>query len=254
MDNNKVLTMIEDEMPSVMKKCEKRYRLSEFWFYEDIHDWVFYGTIDILWHNLMTEYGAFTPGKEFKCAEEALAGLLRRGCNKDNFYFPNIQKILVRMENLSYVINKGPRCFNARPNMPGRYHADYQLQWIAFSTEEFADFIFDFETIVPMVFQKTEEVLEPIKLKWMQSAKIFQVLEPFRKTHLEPVGITIGIRDFDERSARVRFWWLDKVPLDLDVPIDSIQEIFASVPEMMSRQEDSTFRNFFFCDYPADDV
>lgn len=41
MDNNKVLTMIEDEMPSVMKKCEKRYRLSEFWFYEDIHDWVF---------------------------------------------------------------------------------------------------------------------------------------------------------------------------------------------------------------------
>ena len=44
MDNNKVLTMIEDEMPSVMKKCEKRYRLSEFWFYEDIHDWVFYGT------------------------------------------------------------------------------------------------------------------------------------------------------------------------------------------------------------------
>ena len=113
--------MIEEEMPSVMKKCEKRYRLSEFWFYEDMRDWVFYGTIDILWHNLMTEYGAFNPGKEFKCAEEALAGLLRRGCNRDNFYFPNIQKILVQMENLSYVINKGPRCFNARPNMPGRY-------------------------------------------------------------------------------------------------------------------------------------
>lgn len=99
--------MIEEEMPSVMKKCEKRYRLSEFWFYEDMRDWVFYGTIDILWHNLMTEYGAFNPGKEFKCAEEALAGLLRRGCNRDNFYFPNIQKILVQMENLAYVINKG---------------------------------------------------------------------------------------------------------------------------------------------------
>ena len=102
--------MIEEEMPSVMKKCEKRYRLSEFWFYEDMRDWVFYGTIDILWHNLMTEYGAFTPGKEYKCAEEVLAGLLHRGCNKENFYFPNIQKIMVRMENLSYVINKGLRC------------------------------------------------------------------------------------------------------------------------------------------------
>ena len=158
------------------------------------------------------------------------------------------------MENLSYVINKGLRCFSARPNMPGRYQADHRLQWIALSAKEFADFIFDFETIVPMVFQKTEEALEPIKLKWMQSAKILQVLEPFRKTYLEPVGITIGIRDFDERSARVRFWWLDKVPLDLDVPLDNIQEILASVPEMMSRQEDSTFRNFFFGDYPADDV
>lgn len=107
MDNNKVLTMIEDEMPSVMKKCEKRYRLSEFWFYEDMRDWVFYGTIDILWHNLMTEYGAFTPGKEFKCAEEALAGLLRRGCNKDNFYFPNIQKFWSGWKTLAMSSIKG---------------------------------------------------------------------------------------------------------------------------------------------------
>jgi hypothetical protein len=187
-----------------------------------------------LWDQLMAGCNAYDPGHPLLVSEKALACLIRRGVDKGHLYM-NGTDARVELPHLTYYVDKegagcsaGPCVWSAK-RLP--------LRWISLRGEDFADFVFEFDSLVGTVVENVDRFLLEYKVKAMQYEIICQTLNHLGEQFLKPKGIRWTVSpDFTDQYVHVTF--SDGIHLSIceTIPTQYLMQVFRDIPGRMADQ------------------
>lgn len=187
-----------------------------------------------LWDKLMSFYEAYAADRPLLLSEKALACLIRRGADRKNIRL-NGTNAKVRLNNLTYYVEKEGFGCTAGPCCTARFWCNLPMRWVSLSGEDFADFMFEFDELVPALAKEVDDRLLETKVK----AKQYEILSQ-SAGHLGEIFLTQnGIRwqvgtDFTESEISVTFSDGTHLPIRETIPLDKLTDVFQSIPDRMN--------------------
>lgn len=188
------------------------------------------------WDNLLSSCGAF-EGETLTQSEKALACLVRKGVDINSIKRKGTTSY-VTLETLTYRISKEGVGFSSAPCVHTGTLYNLPMRWISLSGEEFADFMFDFDSIAGSVYAKIDNYLLEEKALAMQYSIICQSVDILGEQYLKPHGITWMVgENFTERVVHITFFQINRENIRETVELGRLSEVIAGIPERMERQQ-----------------
>lgn len=201
-----------------------------------------------LWDRLLSGTGAFRSDKPLTQSEKALACIIRKGVSINAI---NLQGTSARvpLRVLTYRITKEGAGFSAAPCVSSGSWSHLPMRWISLTGEEFAEFIFDFDSFAGSIAEKVDSRLLEQKALAMQYSIICQTAGQLGEQYLKPAGITWNVgSDFSGISATVTFARRGFRSIVETITFKDLAEVFADIPARMDRQPKVKNRRGFFPD------
>lgn len=189
-----------------------------------------------LWDQLLSKSNAYGNERPLTLSEKAMACLIRKGVDKNSIningtttYFP--------LGNLTYRIEKEGAGFSACPCVSRGASYSEPLRWITLPGEEFAEFVFDFDSIAGAAISKVDGHLLEAKALAMQYSIICQTIDFLGEQFLKPDGIswTVGT-SFTDTSVSLSFSKEGLVGFTESIDLDQLADVIAGIPERMQKQ------------------
>jgi len=204
--------------------------------FEEERDRLLGEALSKLWDQLMSNYKAYESGQPLLVSEKALACLIRRGLDRKDLTMSGT-KAGVKLSSFNYYVDKQGVGCTAGPSVWSNYLHRLPMRWIALSGEDFADFMFDFDGIVPWVEKRVDDYLLDFKIKAMQYRILCQTADELGEKYLSPAGIEWHVdTGFSETTVPVSFRDKEHEPIHETIPADKLAEAFRDIPQKMERQ------------------
>lgn len=189
-----------------------------------------------LWDRLMSDCKGYRQECRLLVSEKALACLIRKGAHKSDIRM-TYTKATVQLNNCTYYVNKEGGGCSAGPCGSGSFWCHTPMRWVALSGEDFADFMFDFDALVPDIIRKADKLLLEFNVRIKQYEILCQTVSQLSELILEPNGINCHLdTDFTESEIRITFNDGNHLSLYETIAIDHLADFFRSVPERMASQ------------------
>ena len=144
----------------------------------------FYGEIiGRLWEKTRIYCKSLCPPSDGCTAEEVVAAIIRKGLKKEAIKFRGSSFILT-LPNHIYEVRKIEGRFNARPEYGRFSYQDYSSRWISMEKDAFADFLFEFDAILPQVKERISQCIAawmPHIRRQCRIVKLFKDLHEIRQ-------------------------------------------------------------------------
>jgi hypothetical protein len=125
--------------------------------------------VNRIWNRTLESMGAFTFKQPAVNAEAAVAACIQAGLDKFHIdYTTNVY--VLKMENLHYRVVRELSGFRAYPLPPGQFPF-VNTQSLSLSKEEFADFLFTFDGLVPEIKAALVPILEKARAILVENEK-----------------------------------------------------------------------------------
>lgn len=197
------------------------------------------------WDNLLSSCGAF-EGETLTQSEKALACLVRKGVDINSIKRKGTTSY-VTLKTLTYRISKEGVGFSSAPCVHTGTLYNLPMRWISLSGEEFADFMFDFDSIAGSVYAKIDNCLLEEKALAMQYSIICQSIDALGEQFLKPHGISWKIgENFTETVIHITFFHTPHENIYETVELDRLPEVIAGIPERMAMQPQEKKHRVFF--------
>ena len=175
-------SIIDSARAGIMKKLQVEYRYSGISDYSILAKEVSKDMICSIWNKALLSIDAFNF-KESACnAEAAVAACIHAGLDKNNIQY-STNHFRLKMPNLEYSVIRELSGFTAHP-VPALFAFMRQLSAIGLSQQEFAEFLFAFDSIVPEIKKANSELLVEIRdvlLEREKERKIKLILDTAEK-------------------------------------------------------------------------
>lgn len=186
------------------------------------------GAATILWEQLMLSVNAYDRGRPPLVSEKALACIIRRGADRRHLRmeFPRSR---LTLPHFNYFLEKqGAGCI-AGPCTGKKMQGPITLQG-----EEFADFLFEFDSIAAALPGKIDRALAKRRIESIQHEILCQTIEELGEEYLAPYGITARSSGaFSETDIYISLSRDGAPSIAIIVPIASLAEVFRQIPTML---------------------
>ena len=187
------------------------------------------------WDNLLSNCGAF-EGETLTQSEKALACLVRKGVDINSIKRKGTTSY-VTLKALTYRVSKEGVGFSSVPCVHTGTMYGLPMRWISLSGEDFADFMFDFDSIVGSVYRAIDNHLLEEKALAMQYSIIRQSVDTLGEQFLKPHGITWRVADkFTDSTINVNFFQKGRENIRETIELDRLPDVIAGIPERMESQ------------------
>ena len=201
--------------------------------------------IERLWDRLLSDLGAFENGKPLTQSEKAIACIARRlgGLKSITLHCTDAD---IPLENLTYNIRKEGQGFRCDPQVLSLSFRHGPMRWISLSGEDFADFLFEFDSLISAVAQKVDSRLVNEMAIAMQLSIISETVRELGEVYLTPKGIFWDIdSDITDNSVTVTFHRKGVESLSETIGLGSLAEVIAGIPARMDRQPKNAFPTLY---------
>ena len=175
------------------------------------------------------------PSADGCSAEEVVAAIIRKGLKKEAVKFRESSFILT-LPNHTYEVRKIEGRFNARPEYGRFSYQDYSSRWISMEKDAFADFLFEFDAILPQVKERISHSIEDRLPQIQRQCRIADEIKALADKYLEAEGIRYEIIVFENGNPRVRFSRRAILPMTKGVKPEELEDFFREVPELMKKR------------------
>lgn len=196
----------------------------------------FYGEIiGRLWEKTLIYYKSLCPPVDGCSAEEVVAAIIRKGLRKEAIKFRGSSFILT-LQNHTYEVKKIEGRFNARPE-DGRFsYQDYSSRWISMDKDAFAEFLFEFDAILPQVKERISQCVAAWMPHIRRQCRIADEIKALADKYLEAEEIRYEIQVFRNGNPRIRFSNGATLPMTKDVKLEELEDFFREVPKLMKKR------------------
>ena len=196
----------------------------------------FYGEIiGRLWEKTLIYYKSLCHPADGCSAEEVVAAIIRKGLKKEAIKFRGSSFILT-LPNHIYEVRKIEGRFNARPEYGRFSYQDYSSRWISMEKDAFAEFLFEFDAILPQVKERISQCVAAWMPHIRRQCRIADEIKALADKYLEAEGIRYEIIVFDNGNPRVRFSRGAILPMTKGVKPEELEDFFREVPELMKKR------------------
>ena len=194
----------------------------------------FYGEIaGRLWEKTLNYCKSINPTTDPCSAEEVVAAIIRKGLKKESIIFRGTSFIL-SLPNHAYEIKKYGEQFNARPLYGMFSYQKFSSRWITMEKEAFADFLFEFDSVLPQVKERISNCTSAWMPHIMRQCRIAEEINTLAEKYLMEEGIKCEVKSFKNGSPMLRFSKGKTLPMVKIVVPEELEEFFREVPELMS--------------------
>lgn len=203
----------------------------------------FYGEIiGRLWEKSLIYCKSLCPPADCCSAEEVVAAIIRKGLKKGSIKFRGSSFVLP-LPNHTYEVKKIGGRFNARPEYGRFSYQDYSSQWISMDKDAFAEFIFEFDAILPAVKERVSQCIAPWMPHIQRQCKIAEEIKILAARYLKDDGFEYKIEVFTNGNPRIRFSKERILPLTQVINPEEMKEVFSKIPELMRKRP--VCKNYF---------
>lgn len=196
----------------------------------------FYGEITgRLWEKTLIYCKSLRPPADSCSAEEVVAAIIRKGLKKEAIKFRGSSFIL-SLPNHTYEVKKTDGGFNARPEYGRFSYQDHASRWISMDKEDFAEFIFAFDAILPSVKERMSKCVRSWMPHIRRQCRIADEIKSLTDRYLAERGIRCEIKVFRNGNPRLKITKGKTLPLIQEVIPEELEEFFREVPELMEKR------------------
>lgn len=189
-----------------------------------------------LWDKLLDSCKGYSSRQGFRQSEKALACLIRKGVDRNRLKFQGTSAI-VPLSSLSYLIEKENPGYGCLPCIHTWRWVHPWSSTILLPEENFADFLFEFDSYVGSVFSKIDERLLAIKALAMQYSIICQTANNLGEQYLRPNGISWSVgTDIVDDSVFISFSKEGLKDLWEKIRLDELARVFSEIPGRIVKQ------------------
>lgn len=196
----------------------------------------FYGEIiGRLWEKTLIYCKSLCPPVDGCSAEEVVAAIIRKGLKKEAIKFKGSSFILM-LPNHTYEVKKYEGRFNARPEHGRFSYQDYSPRWISMEKNAFAEFLFEFDTILPQVIERISQCVAAWMPHIRRQCRIADEINVLSEKYLKGEGIRYEIQVFRNGNPRIQFSKGAILPMTKEVKPEELEDFFREVPMLMKKR------------------
>lgn len=196
----------------------------------------FYGEIiGRLWEKALIYFKSICSPADGCSAEEVVSAIIRKGLKKEAIKFGGSSFILT-LPNHIYEVRKIEGRFNARPENGRFSYKDYSSRWISMEKDAFAQFLFEFDAILPQVKERIAQCVAAWMPHIRRQCKIADEIKDLADKYLRGEGIRYEIEVFRNGNPRIRFSNGATLPMTKEVKPEGLEDFFQEVPELMKKR------------------
>lgn len=196
----------------------------------------FYGeVIGRFWEKMLNYCKSLFPSADGCSAEEVVAAIIRKGLKKEAVKFRQSSFILT-LPNHTYEVRRIEGRFIARPEYERFSYQDYSSRWISMGKDAFADFLFEFDAILPQVKERITQCVAAWMPHIRRQCRIADEIKALADKYLEAEEIRYEIQVFRNGNPRIRFSNGAILPMTKEVKPEELEDFFCEVPELMKKR------------------
>ena len=187
------------------------------------------------WDRILSKCGGYRSDRPLMLMEDGLAELVRRGVDRKKILIRGGAFRSVPLACWTYFVEKGGRSTSVCPadGNNSNWHSHQYMRWITLTPKDFADFILEFDSLIPEITARVDGKLLEIRKMMMGMTVLRRTVSELAEQYLTPHHISCTMSDFDEEKVVLTFSRRGRKDLSRTVPITDLQTEIEKIPEEM---------------------